>query len=106
MIPRAQSDPYFLLKELTQLADALRASPQGSRDAAAPARSLVQIPDIPDLIARRAGGASYGALAADLNRRGIRGRYGARWYPSSVWVLLHRSDVSGPARSSSSHCSP
>ena len=41
------------------------------------------------LSARRARGESYGAIAADLNRRGIRGRYGARWYGASVWSLLH-----------------
>lgn len=42
------------------------------------------------LMAQRARGESYGAIATDLNRRGVRGRYGARWYASSVRALLKR----------------
>jgi hypothetical protein len=41
-----------------------------------------------DLRKRRQRGESYSALAADLNQRGLRGPNGARWYTSSVRMLL------------------
>lgn len=81
-------DTTFMLKQLTAIAE--ESERQRSR---APDRRAMAEGDAPDLLvlaARRASGETYAAIAADLNRRGIRGRYGARWYSASVWTLLHR----------------
>lgn len=43
-----------------------------------------------EFLARRREGESYAAIALDLNRRGLRGRNGARWYASSVRTVLQR----------------
>lgn len=33
---------------------------------------------------------SFAAIARDLNSRGVRGRYGGRWYPASVQAFAKR----------------
>ena len=38
-----------------------------------------------------AGGASYNAIAAELNKRGERGVQGGRWFAASVRLLLLQS---------------
>lgn len=81
-------DAAFMLEQLTALAEASAARP--SRARGRPATATSGEPDLLALAARRASGETYAAIAADLNRRGIRGRYGARWYSASVWTLLHR----------------
>lgn len=40
--------------------------------------------------ARRAKGESFASIAAELNKQGFTGRYGGRWYASSVWTYLQR----------------
>ena len=37
-----------------------------------------------DIIARRVNGDSFGMIACALNRQGVTGRNGSRWYPASV----------------------
>lgn len=39
----------------------------------------------------RAAGASFGAIAAAMNRRGLRGRMGGRWFPATVRQYLQPS---------------
>ncbi|WP_182214395.1 recombinase family protein [Rugamonas fusca] len=49
-------------------------------------------PPEPALVAElrrlRAAGASFGAIAAAMNRRGLRGRMGGRWFPATVRQYL------------------
>jgi hypothetical protein len=40
--------------------------------------------------ARRAKGESFASIAAELNKQGVTGGYGGRWYASSVWMYLQR----------------
>ena len=40
--------------------------------------------------ARRARGESFASIAAALNKQGVSGRYGGRWYAGSVWAYLQR----------------
>jgi hypothetical protein len=85
----------FMFQQLSELAAAAKAL-QGRQRTGYPGKreSLPEtIADelaISTLSARRASGETYAAIAADLNRRGLRGRNGARWYSSSVWVMLNR----------------
>lgn len=46
-----------------------------------------------EILALRGSGMSYGEIAMDLNRRGIRSRNGGRWYNSSVrsFIVRHGS---------------
>jgi hypothetical protein len=90
-------DPTFMLKQLMAIAEASGAqqsgAPEHSSRASISGQSTMHGLDASDLLvlaARRARGETYAAIAADLNRRGIRGGYGARWYSASVWTLLHR----------------
>lgn len=99
------NEATFLLKQLLELADTLR-----TRQTSIPTRSNV-VSERTDAIeysrtidcirseleVRRAGGESYAALAIDLNRRGLRGRYGGRWYTASVRALLQRNRSKGIA---------
>jgi hypothetical protein len=39
---------------------------------------------------RRVGGESFSSIAAALNRKGISGNYGGRWYASSVREYMQR----------------
>lgn len=87
-------DPFFMLKQLTELADML------NRPSSPPLGELVRtpchaapLPDFSVLSARRASGETYASIAADLNLRGIRARYGGRWYSASVWAFLHRGQL-------------
>ena len=52
-------------------------------------------PPEPALVAElrrlRAAGASFGAIAAAMNRRGLRGRMGGRWFPATVRRYLQPS---------------
>lgn len=41
-----------------------------------------------DILRRRAQGKSFSAIARELNREGIKGRYGCRWYAASVRTYL------------------
>lgn len=46
---------------------------------------------LPDEIRSRINrGESFAAIARDLNSRGVRGRYGGRWYPASVQAFAKR----------------
>ncbi|MBA5689250.1 recombinase family protein [Rugamonas apoptosis] len=49
-------------------------------------------PPEPALVAElrrlRAAGASFGAIAAAMNRRGLRGRMGGRWFAATVRLCL------------------
>jgi hypothetical protein len=62
-----------------------------------PLRSLINGHTIPasGILERindgRAKGESFYSIAAALNREGLSGRYGGRWYGSSVWAYLQRS---------------
>ena len=107
----AKSDPAdaleaagFMLRQLTELAVAMR----GKRGRI-PIRELppsvrpeeidfIQVEQglLVELFKRRDSGESFAAIAADLNRRGVRGRYGARWYTASVRAFLHRRSVDRP----------
>ncbi|WP_440963996.1 recombinase family protein [Massilia sp. GER05] len=98
-------DPAFMLKQLMAIAEAADPGRHRVPEPANPGDSgdQVSVPgagesDLPVLAARRASGETYAAIAADLNRRGIRGRYGARWYSASVWALLHRQPGGQVAR--------
>lgn len=91
-------EPTFMLKQLIELSDALQIRqvsgklPQvSSSHIGSEGKVDTTCSDIGlELAARRAGGESYAAIAIDLNRRGLRGRYGGRWYTSSVRALLQR----------------
>ncbi|HJV01969.1 MAG TPA: recombinase family protein [Burkholderiaceae bacterium] len=58
----------------------------------APSHCGVMAPPEPALVAElrrlRAAGASFGAIAAAMNRRGLRGRMGGRWFPATVRQYL------------------
>lgn len=91
------ADYSFMLRQLQELAEAMQGAsapeePDGQGRAPARQRDADEL-CFSALSARRARGESYGAIAADLNRRGIRGRYGARWYGASVWSLLHSAQA-------------
>lgn len=90
------SNSSFMLQQLHQLAGAMRGQPLllnreggATRSSGDGTREFDKL-TLATLAARRANGATYAAIAADLNKRGIRGRYGARWYSASVWKLLNR----------------
>lgn len=57
----------------------------GAAGAAGPMLCLLE-----NINARRAKGESFASIAADLNKQGLTGRYGGRWYASSVWTYLQR----------------
>lgn len=88
-----------MLRELLELTDAYHALRSGVRcttdkklnDARRVKHINLEDQLLPEIIARRARGESYSAIAIDLNRRGMRGGYGARWYASSVSLLMRRS---------------
>lgn len=42
------------------------------------------------MLALRASGASYNAIAAALNQSGVRGRQGGRWFPATVRNALRQ----------------
>jgi hypothetical protein len=42
------------------------------------------------IIHSRQRGQTFGAIAAELNQQGVRGRNGARWYSASVRAFLMR----------------
>lgn len=44
---------------------------------------------------RRARGESFSSIAAALNSEGVSGRYGGRWYASSVRVYMQRRSQFG-----------
>ncbi|MES2149135.1 MAG: recombinase family protein [Pseudomonadota bacterium] len=46
----------------------------------------------------RATGSSFNAIAAELNRRGLPGPHGGRWYGASVHRLLNGPQNSGQHR--------
>lgn len=94
-----QIDSRFLLRELIELNEAWN-----EKRSHACANTVIDIKDVrkssyhklqgqllSELIVRRTRGESYAAIAIDLNRRGLRGRYGARWYTSSVRALIQRT---------------
>jgi hypothetical protein len=94
----------FMLRQLTELAMAMRPKrPIGGAlhiQKAQPGGlaedidfTQVELWLLMELNTRRNSGESFAALAADLNRRGVRGRYGARWYTASVRAFLHRRSV-------------
>lgn len=94
----------FMLRQLTELAAAMRANrgPIRVQEALPPGQpgdiDFIQVERrlLLELFTRRDSGESFAALAADLNRRGVRGRYGARWYTASVRAFLHRRSVDRP----------
>ncbi|WP_162256946.1 recombinase family protein [Noviherbaspirillum sp. Root189] len=45
------------------------------------------------ILEQRAHGETLGSIAQSLNRLGIRGRYGGRWYMASVRAVLRRRAV-------------
>lgn len=93
-----------MLKQLTELAEALKRPPSPRYDGAPePPRHGAAAPDLSVLLARRSSGETYASIAADLNLRGIRGRNGGRWYPSSVWALLHRDPLQTSATREKMH---
>lgn len=107
----AKSDPAdtleaagFMLRQLTELAVAMRPKrgPRHVRRLQPAGRpddiDFVQVERrlLLELFMRRDSGESFAALAADLNRRGVRGRYGARWYTASVRAFLHRRSADRP----------
>lgn len=83
-----------MLQQLLVLSEAVQAKPSRNEHGVGGHRTAVQQHYdelcFSVLSARRAKGETYGAIAADLNRRGLRGRNGGRWYGGSVWTLLHR----------------
>jgi hypothetical protein len=87
-------DFSFMLQQLLVLSETVHAKPSRNKQGVGGHTKAVQqhFDELcfSALSARRARGETYGAIAADLNRRGIRGRNGARWYGASVWTLLHR----------------
>lgn len=92
------NETSFLLKQLKELAMALRSTNilrqlrHRSLPTVAGAARQQKADDIilSELAARRRGGETYAAMAMDLNRRGLRGDYGGRWYASSVRAALRR----------------
>lgn len=97
-LPQKQIDAEFMLKQLMAFAKAWHAQRRPSQldisqaliNSCKPESCKVDSHLLSKLMAQRACGESYGAIAFDLNRRGVRGAYGARWYASSVRVLLQR----------------
>lgn len=45
---------------------------------------------VQEILAMRSQGATLGAIADDLNNRGIEGKRGGRWFPSTVRYLIQR----------------
>jgi len=94
----------FMLRQLTELAMAMRPKrsigaalriQKAQSDGLAVDIDFTQVEHrlLMELNTRRNSGESFAALAADLNRRGVRGRYGARWYTASVRAFLRRRSV-------------
>jgi hypothetical protein len=96
---KTQIDSKFLLRELIELNEAwknvrLHACANtviDKKDIRKARYHSLQGQLLSELIGRRTRGESYAAIAIDLNRRGLRGRYGARWYTSSVRALIQRT---------------
>lgn len=94
-----QIEATFMLQELLAFTDAYRAWQSSVRctldenlnDARGVKHFDLEDQLLPEIIARRARNESYFAIAIELNRRGVRGGYGARWYASSVSLLLRRA---------------
>lgn len=83
---------HFLLHQLvenTEAAEKNRAVPKSS----APFQKNFSDVVIELIVQKRMTGASYGFIARDLNRKGINGRYGARWYSASVRACLIRNEI-------------
>ena len=86
----------WIVSQLAGLAGAMRTRPVVEKTSITvkandcPEVRVTEIYDllVSEVIARRARGESFAAIAADLNRRGVRGRHGARFYTSSVRALL------------------
>ncbi|OWW18161.1 hypothetical protein AYR66_03115 [Noviherbaspirillum denitrificans] len=57
---------------------------------AAPAATRQVLCLLESIHASRAKGESFAAIAAELNKQGLTGPYGGRWYASSVWHYLQR----------------
>ena len=83
-LPRA-----FLLQQMIELTEALQREP-----GAKVARRVA--PDVPpgqlfiDMTERRKAGDSFGTIAHALNRQGVRGKYGGRWYGATVRNFIRR----------------
>ena len=89
-------DDSFMLQQLVELTEALQARTtplcgvfQESKSGRyGGSRQGLSDQLVSELAERRAMGESYSALAADLNRRGMRSARGTRWYMTTVRDLL------------------
>jgi len=96
---KKQIDSKFLLRELIELNEAWNNERLhtccnriiDTKDVRKASYHKLQGQLLSELVGRRTQGESYAAIALDLNRRGLRGRYGARWYTSSVRALIQRT---------------
>lgn len=53
--------------------------------------TALQVADLLEkMITRRARGESFASIAADLNKQGVCGGYGCRWYAGSVRAYMQR----------------
>lgn len=86
----------LIAKQLAELAEAMRTRPVAGKSGITVGSGnygevrVTELYDIliPELASRRARGEPFASIAADLNRRGVRGHNGARFYASSVRALL------------------
>lgn len=90
--------PYFMLQQLLKDYKALNARGGdalhgGEKILVRRRNSGISFPALSllnKISAEREKGQSYAAIAAALNKQGLTGRYGGRWYASSVSRYLQR----------------
>lgn len=86
----------FLLQQLLDLNDALqrpagtaRSNPHPYGDYLWPNPLRLQI--LQEISRRRSAGDSFARIAYALNKQGVRGEYGGRWYGTSVRNFIRRN---------------
>jgi len=88
----------FLLRQLSELADALKGQPPGKRPRGGSHAYQPWSHDkrqrlLRDMTARRTAGESFGCIAQALNELGVRGEHGGRWYAASVRYFILRTRI-------------
>lgn len=90
------ANDIFLLRQLSELADALRGQPTSKRPRAGsrayqPWSNEKRQRLLRDMTARRTAGESFGCIAQALNELGVCGEHGGRWYAASVRYFILRT---------------
>lgn len=92
------SHDAFLLRQLSELTEALRRRPVRDKTPAPPRPGKLWTDEyrarlLRDILAHRTAGRSFGSIAHALNERGERGEFGSRWYGSTVRNFILRTQA-------------